>query len=399
MTIPADPDVTNAGIEDTEPAERHYVGRCQDCWRDLYSDNVIHHCESCTRLLCEPCGDSESECDICRPTYVGDCCDCGDSLYDHYDYSYCDECDERHCGGCDCECDDENEHVHNYSWTPDRWNPKGDYPAAPLLGVELEVGGPADDIVSAVHAIDCREHHLYMKEDGSISGVEIVSHPATLEWVNEWNAGGNGWAGVLRHLQATRSVTVADGYGLHVHVSRNAFRRNGRRSAHHAMAWLMFIYRNADAMKDIARRTDNQWCAFTDQRPGELANKAKTDGYGGARYVAVNCNNSRTFELRFFAATLDVTEFMAALELATATVEYTRALRSADVLHGNALDWHVFASWVAGRDEYPNLAAEIARIDRDAGVCHYPRGMFAYDYQRGANFHETHRYNVRHYHY
>lgn len=76
------------------------------------------------------------------------------------------------------------------------------------------------------------------------------------------------------------------------------------------------------------------------------------------RYVAVNCNNAHTFELRFFASTLDKQEFYAALEFADASVRYTRAITIQDVLRGKALTWRHFTAWVRRRN-YKNLLAEI----------------------------------------
>jgi hypothetical protein len=131
------------------------------------------------------------------------------------------------------------------------------------------------------------------------------------------------------------------------------------------MAWLMFMYRNSDRLQMLARRQESRWASFRHPAKGELAQKAVTpDGEGypeNSRYVAVNCSNTRTYELRFFQATLDDTEFHAALEFADASVEYTRGLRTADVLRGKALTWQHFHEWVAEQD-YPNLLAELVDV-------------------------------------
>jgi hypothetical protein len=220
-----------------------------------------------------------------------------------------------------------------------------------LFGVELEVGGRESRIVEVVRTYDACEDHLYMKHDGSIDGVEIVTHPMTLAWARQYP-----FERLLAGLRA-QGCDVGDEYGLHIHVSRNAFRRNGRQSCAHQMLWLLFMYRNVDELIALARRESDEWASFTEPVPGELARKA-TGVDNGARYVAVNCRNEKTFELRFFAATLNAREFLAALEFADASVRYTQALRINDVMSGDALTWSHFADWLESRN-YPNLSAEI----------------------------------------
>lgn len=291
-------------------------------------------------------------------TYVGCAC-CGDDIdLDTHDYNWCEECSEYRCEDCG-ECSDSRSSsrfgVRSWDYKPSPYMPKGNFPAEPLLGVELEIGGTTRDITAAVHDVDDDESHLYMKEDGSISGVEIVTHPMTLAWSRTFPFG------TLLEGLRNSGCYVNDGYGLHVHVSRSAFRRAGKRSAPHQMAWLMFMYRNSRKVQQLARRAESRWAAFKAPRQGELAMKATRDDIGDDRYVAVNCNNARTYELRFFASTMDDTEFHAAIEFADASVEYTRTLKTADILRGSALTWSHFHDWAEGRD-YPHLLAELEDV-------------------------------------
>jgi hypothetical protein len=99
------------------------------------------------------------------------------------------------------------------------------------------------------------------------------------------------------------------------------------------MMWLLFMYRNVAALEKLARRASSRWASFKKPVPGELARKAQSV-QADNRYVAVNCNNEKTFELRFFASTLDEREFFAALEFADASVRYTRAIAIQEALRG-----------------------------------------------------------------
>lgn len=283
------------------------------------------------------------------------CDSCGDEVDTDWGY-FCESCSVWRCDTCG-ECAGEDNHdsrVHVWDYRPNRFRPKGNHRTEALFGVELEVGGHKSTIANVVARHDDLERHLYMKEDGSIRGVEIVSHPMTLAWArNEFP-----FATLLESLREA-GCYVNDGYGLHIHVSRNAFQRDGKASAAHQMMWLLFMYRNAAMLEKLARRTSERWAAFHKPQPGELARKAKSV-LREDRYVAVNCNNEKTFELRFFKSTLDEREFYAALEFADASVRYTRSITIQDVLRGRAITWAHFAKWVK-RHNYRNLSAELGR--------------------------------------
>lgn len=281
-------------------------------------------------------------------------CDACDDEFDYEQFGWCcDSCSAVFCDDCSScnNCAEVSDDVRPYDYRPPSFRPKGNNPGEVLFGVELEVGGQESRIVDVVQTYDPSEDHLYMKHDGSIDGVEIVTHPMTLAWARQYP-----FENLLAGLRA-QGCDVGDEYGLHIHVSRNAFRRHGRQSCAHQMMWLLFMYRNVDDLTLLARRESDKWASFTAPMPGELARKA-TEVDNGARYVAVNCRNEKTFELRFFAATLDAREFLAALEFADASVQYTQDLRMSDVLGGGALTWSHFAEWLETRN-YPNLSAEI----------------------------------------
>jgi hypothetical protein len=298
------------GYEDT----RDYMQRCADCGR--------LHCEDC-RGWVEGFG----------------------------------MCDNGHCESCCCCSDAEHGSVHSYDYRPHLLF-KGDT-AQTMMGVELEVYGLADQIVDAVHLVDAHEDHLYMKHDGSISGVEIVTHPMTLEYARQYP-----FSKLLKNLRLSGS-SVYDNYGLHIHVARDAFRKKSYRthkqqSDAHQMMWLLFMYRNSEQLEKLARRSSQEWASFRKPRKGVLKEQAKGDRNLTPRYTAVNCQNRETFELRFFKATLDEQEFYAALEFADASVKYTSNLSAVDVLKGRALGWDQFTDWVL-KHNYTHLYREILK--------------------------------------
>jgi hypothetical protein len=309
------------------------------------------------------------------------CTSCGDE-FDADDGGYCDYYSEWTCGDCGpCDCEDcyvqhRDSRIHSYGYRP-HFVPKGNAGEV-MMGVELEVGDDPTAIADAVNPIDAYEEHLYLKEDGSIEGAEIVTHPMTLAYARQYP-----FKQMMANLRQA-GCRINSNYGLHVHVSRESFRKSERQiptpdelprrlsalrrqmrgvrgdgAAMHQMIWLMFIHRNTDQLEKLARRPSNRWAPFTKPQKGELVAKAKGSRRYD-RYQAVNVQNNATFELRFFKSTLNYRKFMAAVEFADASVRYTANLTSTDVLRGNALNWERFKKWVQRRN-YTHLTAEINR--------------------------------------
>lgn len=334
------------------------VGECDYCGDERPENELIdandssgRYCDSCV-AYCDDCGDwwldlgshQDAHCDNCG--YM-----CG-----YRDIFRCYDCDAERCEDCgSCSCDDDDDDssgVLPYSYRPSPYLPKGDYSAPSfLLGIECEVAGRQSEIVAAVRAVDPMCQNLYVKRDASLSsGAEIVTHPMTLDYAQSFP-----FAAMLRDLDS-RGCYTASGYGIHVHVSRRAFPK-----ASHAMRWLMFLYANeSQIINYVAHRDDEQWASWASPRRGELRRKA-VGPYGSDRYVAVNCNNERTYELRVFQATLDPQRFYASVEFCDASVHYVRSMSCSEFIHGG-ISWDSFIAWLVANDEtagrYPNLIAE-----------------------------------------
>ena len=301
--------------------------------------------------------------------------------------------------------------VHYYSYKPSPFLPKGNFPSEVLMGIELEVGGDKYTIANRVKEIDGNEDVMYCKADCSIYGTEIVTHPMTLNWLKE-NARFDDLLEKLRDDDCyvdRADCQCGDGsycdhsYGLHIHVSRNAFKQlRKRRTApeprqmgetyeqrigremrelrrqqraqeaiNHQMIWLMFLERNEDKLAGdyrLARRDPSHYGAFKKSDLRELRAKAEGPNYDEGRYMAINCQNDKTYELRFFKSTVDTEEFYAAVEFADASVEFTRNLDANDVLRNKALHWSEFVKWLRTQTDargglrYSNLLTQINRL-------------------------------------
>jgi len=233
------------------------------------------------------------------------------------------------------------------------------------LEMELNSIGNAEyrEAVSLVKPLE-ESDVCYLKSDSSINGMgfELVTHPHTLgayEQATElWN-----YIELLRDKYQARSYDT-ESCGLHVHVSRSAFK-----SGAHTHRFLSLIYKNPKEMMKLAGRKNSRYAQFSDvYKPDEwgiprfnLRDKIHA-GSMTERYSAVNTGNDYTLELRFFRGNMKREGIMGALELCHASVEYTRNMSVSDVKLG-MLKWEWFADWVeANNGVYPNLYLRMSKV-------------------------------------
>lgn len=375
---------------------------CASCSSDYRPDDLATTrsgevlCEDC-RIYCERCDNFDYEsgsryvegcgnyCEVCADNYTFWCERC-ESTYSDNDSSFevsdigvywCEDCCQNNANWCDsCDmyyrdgCDDCNGSrlINQYSYKPDPVFYGKDKNKL-YFGIELEMeirDGELND--SANYLMEMLGDFVYLKEDSSINsggyrGFEMVSHPASLEYFasnkNLWSA-----LDYLKQVHTARSWD-AKSCGLHVHISRDGFR-----SGAHTHRFLSLIYKNSDKMMRLGGRKST-YAKFNDvykyddfDRPYfTLADKvANPRGVCTERYSAVNTQNEHTLELRFFRGTTRPSGVLSAIELAHASVEYTRDMTLADVKLG-MLKWDWFYDYVETNNGfYPNLYERMSKV-------------------------------------
>jgi hypothetical protein len=223
----------------------------------------------------------------------------------------------------------------------------------------------------------------YLKHDGSLNnGFEIVTHPMSHSFFK--NEAQDLWL-TLEELRSNDLYKVKSWdtktCGLHIHISRTGF--NGGAHMHR---FLNLVYSNPDFYSTLAGRTSDQWAKFTDINQREYARNSDGDripdldngGYqiiskrtfahklsaerNSDRYSAVNTNNRETLEMRIFRGSVNGDTIKAQIDLAHASVEYTRTLTVQDVREGalsaDNLMWYVFQNETL----YPELTARIDKL-------------------------------------
>ncbi|MEA5367234.1 hypothetical protein VA596_47440 [Amycolatopsis sp., V23-08] len=307
------------------------------------------------RQLCPNCLGGFDLCDHCdhyddalRSTETGRdlCDDCASQL----DYTECGVCTTLIDGGTYCEdhrTDDDLDGLHDYGYKP---NPVFHGIGPRYLGFELEVNVPPGYLSDRINdTVDTLNGLGYLKEDCSIDhGFELVTHPMAYRWALDsfpW------------HLLETLDLAGCSGddLGLHVHISRAAFA-----GPCHVFRWMKFVYRNADDVQTLARRSSS-YAAFRDSERNHIKDACKGNYYGD-RSSAINPQPKHTLELRVFASSLDIQHVQAALAFADASVAYTRDLTIPDITQAGGWTWSAFTQWLLTRPQYAPLTAELENL-------------------------------------
>jgi len=343
---------------------------CQGC-----TENRAFWCDSCEEYNsngnCYLQDRGESWCDSCL-----------DNAY------YCEDCDEWNAQGCDrCSEDSDdngNRIIHDYTYRPDAIFHSTDKNERLFFGLEIEVEAWDDKCDSATHAYQLESMDLaYLKNDGSLNnGFEIVTHPMSHDFFK--NQASDLWT-ILEDLRTKSGMRVKSWdtktCGLHIHISRTGF--NG---GSHQHRFLNLVYSNPEFYSTLAGRTSDQWAKFTDiyqaeyQRDENGERIYHDDGTGyqwhqkrtfahkldtsrnSDRYSAVNTNNQATLEMRIFRGSVNGDTIKAQIDLAHASVEYTRTLTVSDIREG-ALSADNFMWYIFQHEElYPELSARIDKL-------------------------------------
>jgi hypothetical protein len=357
------------------------IGSTDDSFQTV--DGDLTWCEACTErraYWCESCEEYNST----GTSYVTDqqehwCTDCLDrGAY------WCEDCDEYNSDGCDrCVDDGAGRLVHDYSYRPDAIFHSTDKNERLYFGLEIEVEAGSRRVEAATYAQQLEVLDLaYLKHDGSLEdGFEIVTHPMSHGFFKQ--EASELWT-VLEQLRTNSQYRVKSWdtrtCGLHIHISRTGFSGGA-----HMHRFLNLVYSNPDFYSTLAGRTSDQWAKFTDIYQREYKRDENGErifnldnGYeittkrtfmhklqpdrNSDRYSAVNTNNRETLEMRIFRGTVNGETIKAQLDLAHASVEYTRTLTVQDVAQGalsaDLFMWYIFQH----EDLYPELSARIDKL-------------------------------------
>lgn len=370
-----------------------------DGWRqidgDWYSENYWFTCVSCDDSFSTYEQDGRSSCDEpwCENcgSDIASCDDCGGMITDEYDQvtlragrydyqtyhrdcqpesHYCNHHEEECVGDFD-DCSYCHRTVLSYSTKFDDldglfFHNNGDIsrratPGVVYLGVEHEMLNErrSRDAMADIFTDRINDHYAILKDDGSVGdeGFEYVSQPMTLEthrnfsdywqWVDECKADGFiAWDAKDRDDKLK--------CGIHIHVSRTGFTNRS-----HTARFVLAVYKFQDEMVKFSGRRSKRWADYAEYERMQFVDRAKGMSNPN-RYVAVNCQNEHTIELRIFRSSMVKETVLAYMEITDALVEWTRTLNCRDHYDGK-FDFAQFREWLNDKPQYAHCAD---RIDR-----------------------------------
>jgi len=249
--------------------------------------------------------------------------------------------------------------IHSYDYEPDFYlQHLADESDSDLhLGVEIEVdkGGESSNSAKIITAI--MGENVYAMHDGSLSdGFEIATMPASLNYHMNY----------INYEEAFK-VASALGYrahdtrtcGLHVHINRRFFGSSRSTQGIKAAFMTLILERNWSEIVKFSRRDYHhieEWAnsrdlsndVYSDDTDGEIVDKFY-DKYD-EKYVAVNTQHSKSYEIRIFRGTLRYETYIATLQfvsnLAHIAKECTTLTRAQQITFDDIVNYNRYPELV-----------------------------------------------------
>ena len=211
--------------------------------------------------------------------------------------------------------------IHAYDYIPDTfifYKTNGE--EHPLyFGLEIELSGKTtcEDEEDAKKLLEkLPENEFYAIHDGSIRGVEIVSHPMSYEHIQtiDWNS----FFQLAKELKYDNKDHCA---GLHIHISKDWF--GGHQSETLTkIVYLVYKYKYR-ITEEIADREPNDYCGYDHSTTKAVNNNDVFETYRrfslkyddeDGKYSAINIMHKDTYEFRVFDGATNVSDLFKRVE-------------------------------------------------------------------------------------
>ena len=211
--------------------------------------------------------------------------------------------------------------IHDYDYIPDTFTfYKTNEEEHPLyFGLEIELSGKTtcEDEEDAKKLLEkLPENEFYAIHDGSIRGVEIVSHPMSYKHIQTID-----WGSFFQLAKELKYDNKDHCAGLHIHISKDWF--GGHQSETLTkIVYLVYKYKYR-ITEEIADREPNDYCGY-DHSVIEAVNdndifetykkfSLKYDDEDG-KYSAINIMHKDTYEFRVFDGATNVSDLFKRVE-------------------------------------------------------------------------------------
>ena len=218
------------------------------------------------------------------------------------------------------------------------------------FGIEIETEGD----FSNVELVTRYQDIWHLEEDGSLGegGFEMISQPMSWNYIKLQEPR---FKALFKSLaNAGQKSHNGSSCGLHVHVSREAFKDEDAINR-----CLLIVHAFRRNMMEFGRRFDSEWARFTEipLMPGESdLNRIGSTGHN----VAVNCgyhsddDNTDTIEFRFPKGSLNILTVMATIEFIKNIVELSNSDKNV-VKFGDLIYGDYVPDYIRAREQYRNI--------------------------------------------
>jgi len=227
------------------------------------------------------------------------------------------------------------------------------------LGVELEVDDfPAPDGTSLLLGkLPNYKKEFIMKYDGTLTrGIEIVSHPATLDYHEQRF----GWDKVLAIVVENKGKDRKN-CGLHIHFNKNFF-SDLPYTMNKCFLKLLYISKAyEEPLYEFSRRSTYGYLRHPNYSLKWVKDTKVKDARNSTSYIgrgypfALHSHYPTTIEVRLFNSTVKLQELFGAFELTTYIATTAKTMRIADL---HRMSWAKFIGEI-DPDKYPFLVKEL----------------------------------------
>lgn len=211
--------------------------------------------------------------------------------------------------------------IHDYDYIPDTFTfYKTNGEEHPLyFGLEIELSGKTtcedeEDTKKLLEKLP--ENEFYAIHDGSINGVEIVSHPMSYKHIQTID-----WGSFFQLAKELKYDNEDHHAGLHIHISKDWF--GGHQSETLTkIVYLVYKYKYR-ITEEIADREPNEYCEYDHSTMKAVINNdifetyrqftLKYDNEDG-KYGAINIMHKDTYEFRVFDGATNISDLFKRVE-------------------------------------------------------------------------------------
>lgn len=173
------------------------------------------------------------------------------------------------------------------------------------IGVELEVNTKkfeTDNLTLFLNDVNESDNFLYFKDDCSVcNGVEIVSHPATIQY----HKNSNEWKQIFEKINKY-NITYGYNCGLHFHITRSFFSLDN-------IQVMDYFINSRDKIVTLLKKIGGREFSWYCQRINKNINSWGM--VSGDHFSSFNFANRKTLEFRFCNTTNDINTFFKRMEL------------------------------------------------------------------------------------